>query len=396
MKNQWSAIFTGTTKVKVSGRGIERFLNQLTRSGISIWNVKRHGAEAITFQMGLKDINQLRGPARTSKCKIRFIERAGGPFFLKKLWTNSGFLLGGAAFLAVIIILSNMVWGIEINGASPATEHKIRKELSQLGVEKGKLQFTVEGVDEIQRDLTDNIKALTWVGVELQGTTYHLQVVEKKEPEKPEVLKPQNLVAKKKALVVKMFVEEGEPAVELNEYVRPGQLLVSGTIGKEDETKSVPARGEILGETWYKTHVDLPLNSTFKVFSGKEKRNYYLGTGGKDLKVWGFGKHQFKQSETESNQNPIKIFKWELPLSVKKETIREREVVVRIYSEKQAVQVAKELARRDIKSRLPEDAIIKGEKILHQSIENDKVKLITYFRIIEDIAAGQPITQGDE
>ena len=45
--------------VKVTGKGIERFLNNLTRSGLHIWNVKRHGTETITFKMKLNAFRKL-------------------------------------------------------------------------------------------------------------------------------------------------------------------------------------------------------------------------------------------------------------------------------------------------------------------------------------------------
>lgn len=395
MKNQWIHIFSGTVKVKLTGKGIERFLNQLTRNGVSIWNVRKHGSEAVTFYVNLLDVKKLRIPARESGCKIRFLERAGGPFFLRRLWTNSGFLIGACLFFATIMLLSNMVWGIEIKGASPATEHQIRKELDKMGISVGQLQFSIDNVESIQRVLTDQIGALTWIGVELKGTTYHFQVVEKSEPKKAEAIGPQHLVAKRKAAIVKIFVEKGEPVVKVNDYVLPGQLLVSGLYGKEDDLKSVAASGEILGETWYSTKVEMPLKSTFQVFNGNEKRKYALKIAGKALPVWGFGKPEFSEYETEVNEQPVRFFKWSLPLSVEKKTLREREQVTRIYTKQEGIESAKELARKDIKNHLPENAIIKGEKILHQSIENDKVRLITHFTIIEDIAVGQPIIQGD-
>jgi similar to stage IV sporulation protein len=395
MKNQWIHMFSGTVKVKLTGKGIERFLNQLTRNGVSIWNVRKHGSEAVTFYVNLQDVKKLRIPARDSQCKIRFLERAGGPFFLRRLWTNSGFLLGACLFFALIMVLSNMVWGIEIKGASPATEHQIRKELDKMGISVGKLQFSIDNVESIQRVLTDQIGALTWIGVELKGTTYHFQVVEKSEPKKAEAIGPRHLVAKRKAAIVKIFVEKGEPAVKVNDYVLPGQLLVSGLYGKEDNLKSVAASGEILGETWYSTKVELPLKSTFQVFNGNEKRKYALKIVGKVMPVWGFGKPEFSEYETEVNEQRVKFFKWSLPLTVEKKTLREREQVTRIYTKQEAIESAKELARKDIKKHLPENAIIKGEKILHQSFENDKVNLTTHFTIIEDIAVGQPIIQGD-
>lgn len=395
MKNQWTQIFSGTLKVKVTGKGIERFLNQLTRNGVTIWDVRKHGTEAVTFHLSLNDVKKLRVPARNSQCKIRFLQRAGGPFFLKRLWTNSGFLVGAALFLTLIMVLSNMVWGIEIKGASPATEYQIRKELDKMGIRIGKLQFSIDNVESVQKELTDQIQALTWIGVELKGTTYHFQVVEKSEPKKTEITGPRHLVAKRKASIVKIFVEKGEPVVKVHDYVLPGQLLVSGLYGKEDDLKSVSARGEILGETWYSTIVELPLKSTFQVFNGNEKRKYSLKIGGRGIPFWGFGNPKFTDFETEVNEQPVKFFKWELPLYIEKKTLREREQVTRVYTKEEGIESAKEMARKDIKNYLTENAIIKGEKILHQSFENDKVRLITHFTIIEDIAEGQPIIQGD-
>ena len=55
-----------------------------------------------------------------------------------------------------------------------------------MGVKIGKFQFNMDDVDTIQRKLSDRIEVLTWVGVELKGTTYHFQVVEKQQPEKVE------------------------------------------------------------------------------------------------------------------------------------------------------------------------------------------------------------------
>ena len=188
MKNQWIEFFYGRVTVKVSGKGIERFLNVLTRNGLHIWNVKRHGTETITFKMRLRDAKNIRHYARKSDCTISFLRRSGVPFLLKRAIKNSGFLGGAGIFLLILMFLSNVIWGIEIKGAKPATEYQIRKELDKMGVKIGKLQFFVDNVEGIQRKLTNNVGELTWVGVELKGTTFHLQVVEKNEPQKAKAI----------------------------------------------------------------------------------------------------------------------------------------------------------------------------------------------------------------
>jgi similar to stage IV sporulation protein len=393
MKNQWVEFLFGRVTVKVSGKGIERFLNVLTRNGLHIWNVKRHGTETITFTMRLQDAMKIRYFARKRECTISFLQRSGMPFLFKRLLKNSGFIAGGAIFILLILLLSNVVWGIEVKGAKPATEYQIRKELDKMGVKIGKVQFFVENVEGIQRNLTNNISNLTWVGVELKGTTYHLQVVEKKEPEKPEQLAPQNLVAKKKAIIANMYIENGQKLVDVNDHVQPGQILVSGVIGNEGQTQLIAAKGEVWGETWYKSNVELPLETNFKVFTGQEKQKHSLIFGDFEIPIWGFGKLEFTEYETERNVRKIHFLKWDLPISFGNETLREREEITRTYTQKQAEEHALELAKKEIKSSLDEDAIIKDQKILHKEIKNGKVILDIHFKVIENIAVGNPIPE---
>jgi similar to stage IV sporulation protein len=395
MKNQWIYYYSGMVSVKVTGKGLERFINTLTREQVSIWKVKRHGVHAMSFEIKVGDAHKIRKVVRNSGCKIEFQRRTGLPFLIKRAIKNMGFFIGAFLFLVVITLLSNMVWGIEIKGADPATEYKIRKTLDEIGVKKGKFQWSLGTPEAIQKSITESMDELTWIGVELQGTTYHLQVVEKNEPEKQEEFGPQNLVAKKKATIVDYFVEEGKPLVSLHEVVSPGEVLVSGAIGREGEEQLVPARGEVLGETWYWTEVDLPLSTNFQVYTGNETRKHAITIGNIKIPVWGFGKVEYKESVTEENNKPIKFLKWNLPVSYQQSTIRESENETRVYTEKQAYTVAREMARKDIKSLLPEDAKIKGEKVLRQLVKNGKVNLIVHFQVIENIAEPQPITQGD-
>ncbi|PFP25475.1 sporulation protein YqfD [Bacillus sp. AFS073361] len=393
MNNQWIEFFNGRVTVKVSGKGTERFINVLTRNDFPIWNIKRHGTETITFNMRLKDAKSIRRYARKSNCSVSFLRRNGLPFLFRRMLKNSGFIAGAGIFLFLLLLLSNVIWGIEIKGAKPATEYQIRKELDKMGVKIGKLQFFVDNVEGIQRKLTNNVGDLTWVGVELKGTTFHLQVVEKNEPKKPEHLSPRNLIAKKKAIIVNMYIENGQKMVDIHDHVDKGQLLVSGAFGQEDSPELVAAKGEVWGETWYKSHVELPLETNFKVFNGKEKEKHFILLGNFELPVWGFGKPEFSNYETEENVHKIHFLKWELPVSYLNKTLREREEVQRSYTNKEAQQIAIELAKKQIKGQLDEDAIIKDEKILHKANKNGKVILDIHFKVIENIAVGQPISK---
>ncbi|QNG61173.1 sporulation protein YqfD [Metabacillus idriensis] len=394
MKNQWINFFYGIVKVTIRGKGMERFINDCIRNDIPVWNVRRE-EESLSFFIRLKDVHAIRSVARKNECKCYLKRKAGLPFLIQRSLKNSGFIIGFGLFFIVILLLSNMVWGIDIKGAKPSTEHLIKKELDAMGVKVGKLQFFIDDPDTIQRKLTNNIQELTWVGVELIGTNYHLEVVEKNEPEKITLSGPQHIVAKKKAIITKMYVEQGQPAVTIHEHVREGQILVSGFIGNEKNQQKVAAKAEIFGETWYRAEVIKPIETTFNVFSGKDKRKYYLKLGSFHVPVWGFNQEIFPSFEMEDDVRTVKFLKWSLPLGYVKEIYREKEVVKRSYSINEAKEAALNDGKKELQQKLGDEAEIKGQKVLHQSSENGKVKLIVLYQVIENIVKTTPIVQGD-
>lgn len=385
----------GYVKVKAFGKGTERFINQLTRRGMRVWEVKRVGDDVLVFHIQLADLSKLRQIVRKSECKVTFLQGKGIPFLRKRILKNSGFLVGMFAFLFCLFILSNMVWGIHIHNAKPETEHHIRKELDRMGVKVGRLQFRMDDVDAIQSALSDRIEELTWVGVELKGTIFHFQVVEKQQPKKVEDTSPQHLIATKKAIITQMYVEKGKSIVNVHDYVGKGQLLVSGIIGSEDKPEIIAAKGVIKGQTWYKVTVEVPLKTTFSVYDGKETTRYYLHVKGISLPVWGFSKMDFQEYEEDITVRPFYFLKWQLPVFYKERTWRSKQDITRVYTKKEAFVKGEEVAKRNLEKQLAADAEIIGEKILQETLDNGKVTLSIHYQVIEDIATGQPIIQGE-
>lgn len=395
MKNQWVYFFTGSVTVKVTGKGLERFLNRLSRQGIYVWEVRRLDENSITFKLSLNKIHHFRRAIRKSGCSASFIDKHGFPFYIKRLIYNGGFLAGLATFFVLIFILSNMIWGIEIEGAEPKTEERIWKELDKLGVQIGSLQLLTDSAEEIQRTLTNNIPAITWVGVRVEGTVYKLQVVEKNQPKPEKETGPQHLVAAKKGIIVKMYVQEGQPMVAINDYVKKGQQLVSGEIGVEDRYSYIASKGEIIAETWYKSEVSIPLKKELTVLTGNEKNKHYLKFWKWDVPIWGYGNPKFEEYDQDLTTHPFKFLRWELPIRYKEINIHEVEKAKHELNQEEAVAAGIEIAKKDLLSKLGEEAKIVKENILHKEVENGKVKITIHFTVHEDIAKGQPIIQGD-
>ncbi|ALC81667.1 MULTISPECIES: sporulation protein YqfD [Bacillus] len=396
MKNKWFSFFSGTVQVEVKGPGIERFINECMRKKIPLYQVRRKNGHVLFF-IRLSDVYALRRAIRNFECKCSFTKRKGLPFLIRKSMRNSGFAIGFFGFFLILFLLSNMVWSIHITGAKPETEHEIRKQLNEIGIKIGRLQFVTPTPEIIQKELTDRVSNITWIGVELNGTDLQMKVVEKNEPEKPEYVSPQDLVAKKKAVITNMFVEKGVPLVTVNEHVRKGQKLVSGIIGYEDNKQKVAAKGEILGETWYKSTVTVPLETTFQVYTGKVKTMHKLAAGSQSIPFWGFSlsDEEMGASKTEKLTYPLHFLQFKLPLSYEKELIRETETSKRSYTEKQAIEEGIKMGKKDVEKKIGIDGKVIDEKVLHQTSENGKVKLIILYQVIENIVKTTPIVQGD-
>lgn len=391
MKNLWFQQLSGLVKVEVTGKGAERLINQLVRDGIFLSRIERTGGEHLSFYMPAKAVPALRQARRQHRVKIRFTERSGLPFAWKRARNRWGLMAGTLLFILVLTVLSNTVWKVEIVGAKPGTEEKIVRQLKMMGIERGKLQFFLAEPEEVQRKLAEKIDEITWVGVQTDGTTFRVQVVEKERPKADPPLSPRHLVAGKEAIIVEMYVERGQKMVSVNDYVSPGQILVSGLIGNEKEKRAVAAEGTVLGKTWYKTAAEIKMKTEFSVLSGEKMTAHAIKFWDFSLPIWGFQKDRYQQKKVERTEKPFHFLFWKLPVSYIKTTVRETEVHEKTYSVEEARKAGLEMAKKDLLSRLPEGAEIESEKILHEKLENGTFKLTVLFDVIENIAIGRPI-----
>ncbi|MDT8861787.1 sporulation protein YqfD [Alkalihalobacillus sp. MEB130] len=399
MKNNWTNHLHGYVRVRIDGDYPERFLNRCIEEEISIWQIKKIGDNRIVCYMNVEDAKRIRPLLRMTNCKVSFIQRNGVPFLIRRMIVRSGFIAGLASFLVIMFILSNMVWGVEIKGASPQVEHELRQVVTEMGIKRGAFQFSLPSVELIQRDVTELVQGATWVGVRQKGTTFEFEVVEQQLPEEAERYSPRHLVATKKAIIHKIFVEHGQAIVKPNDFVQKGDLLVSGYIGKKDaedeEKELVPAQAVVLGEIWYQSTVSASLDTLFTTLTGEKKSKHYISLSGFDIPIWGFGSIPFEESAESLHERPFRLFNWSLPITYKRNDYLETKRHERSYTKEEAVRAARERARVELINDLPHDAEIIGEKVLHEAVENGKVNLRIHYQVIEDITSEQPIIQGD-
>ncbi|MDF2536237.1 MAG: yqfD [Bacillales bacterium] len=369
MKNFWLTFFGGIVEVKIIGTGVERLVNRLSKIGVAIFQFKKIDKEISLFEMRLSDVGHLRKMVRGQALKVTFTHKKGIPFLFSKFMRNKGIIYGIPFFIVIIFVLSNIVWSIQIDGASIETELKIRKQLKQLDVKIGKFSFKEGDPKAIQKKLTDEIPNITWIGVQSQGAVYRLKVVEK--------------------LIPKVDDNEAHPVlVKKKQLVEVGQPLVDGYIGTQENPKYVGAKGIVLGETWYQTTSEVPLKIKFQRLTGNSKTNHHIKVFNLSLPFWGFTSPKFKEISIEQTQTFFHFWKWKLPISLKKTQYNEVVVSTRILTEVEGEKLAKENAYLDLLRVIPPNAKVMKINLLQKQISSDKVRVMMHYEVIEDIATG--------
>ncbi|WP_042145988.1 sporulation protein YqfD [Paucisalibacillus sp. EB02] len=408
MKQIQGSFIKGYVRIVVTGDRPEMFIQESVNRGVTVWNIKREGRKSCSGNVKLSDIPEIRKIRRERNYKITFEERRGYPFLFSRFFRRKEFVFSFIMSILLILFMSNIIWKVEITGELPKEiEEKIATQLNAYGIHAGAWIFTIDPPAKIQQKLTDDIPELLWVGVRQKGTTYQLEGVEKIVVQDDKVEGPRNLVATKKGIIKRMYVSKGVPQVEINDYVEPGKILVSGKLNEvpeseeEDENKEnrkeivVPAEGEIIASTWYEVDVTIPLKQNYELLTGQQEKKYYIGIKNFKFPIWGFGSPDFQDVHHDSTTSPIKFLKWNLPINIIESTLSEKQLQKFERTKEEAVQAGIKQAKEELQLQLGPDAKITSEKVLHESLENGKVKLYLYITVEENIAKAQPITQGD-
>lgn len=386
----------GYLKAAITGAETERFITRCAEEGIRMWQVRRKNETTLICYIELTEAGKLKKILKETGSRMRILDKKGVPFLWGSIRSRLGMVAGLFFFLVLLLTLSNMVWDVEVNGADPKLEEQIRSLLKNDHLYVGSLEFFVPATDQLESKLSAKLINVTWIGVSQDGTSYRIDVVQKKYPKKIETAGPRNLVAAKQAVIHNMFVETGQPVVESNQFVKPGQILVLGRIGNENEPKFVSANGKVIGETWYQSETAIPMKSRYTLYTGKSATQHRLVFWGWSLPIWGFKAESFKNYDKEVIRKPLRFLIWELPVSYEQMLYREKQTIMRSLKENEALSEAKETAEKKLLNELPDDSEIVSSTIEDKRMESGKLTVRIHYIVYENIAIPQPIDPAKE
>ncbi len=226
-------LLCGYVQFSASGGFTERFINLCSLEGIPLWNLKPE-TNRITACTSINGYLSIKKSAVRSGMRLKVLRRRGLPFFLDKYRRRSGLLIGFVLFLAVISLMSSMVWTININGNSVTTNEEILTVLAEAGLEPGVFSDRLNAA-EIRFFALSRLENVTYIAINLMGSAVNVEVTERTPV--PQLISsdaPCDVVSAVDGQIAVLEVYEGTKMYKPGEAVRAGDVLAGGFVELAD------------------------------------------------------------------------------------------------------------------------------------------------------------------
>ena len=396
--NQMQGIIT----VRLSGLNYEKVINMALMRGIYIWDIT-HKEGSLEFKIRRSAYEALANITADSGMQMEIIKLEGIPFIKRILKRRSGLLSGALLFILAIYLMSSFIWFIEV-------EHNLKVETSTILLTAAK-HGLYEGAGkwnfsrrEVEKAMLIDLNQLSYVKVDVRGVKATIEVVEKIMPS-ADITGPCHIVAAKDGVVEEILLLEGQVNVQEGAAVSKGDILISGIkiyqpesiyqAEDEIELEALPpeivrARGIVRARVWYEGYGECNRINKKVVYTGRESRTIMVKSPWKELAIFGDRDPGFEEYDQKIKSKEINStwggFGWTVV------TAQEKNTIVTHISENEAVKIAREKAREDLKNRMTAHQYLKDLKSEILSSPSDPVlRCRVSIEVVEDIAQAEPI-----
>jgi len=374
-------MFLNCIKIKVIGKNIERFIKRLHNEKIEMLDIKYINYKEVNIKIYEKDY-ELIEKIKTIY-EIEIIELYGLLKIKQKLKENIIVILSIIIGCIIIYFLSNTIFKVEVIHSDYNLRNLLYEELKNNEIEKYKFKKSYDEIQKIKEKILNQYKdKIEWIEIEEKGTKYIVRLEERVINNTKEDETPRNIVAKKDAIIISINGTSGEIIKNKNDYVKKGDIIISGEIKLYEEVKKrVKANGEVYGEVWYKASVEYPLNYYEKNKTGKEKNVFTITFLNKKYRLFDFNK--YKNEEIKENiivKNDI------IPFKLSFDKVKELNIIDQKLTIEEAKEKAIKEATNKIESKLKDKEYVIEVKCLKSEEKDSKIILELFITVCENIA----------
>lgn len=388
MRDSFLEIFNNVIKLKIEGKNINRFLRRLIANKVELLGVKIKNNNEMVIKIYQKDYEKVL--EIKSIYDIHF-ENVYGLIKIKRLLSINKILI--VSFLlcfGILKLLSSIVFKIEVIHIDPYIRSLVYQELSNHGVRENRFKWDYSKLEKIKESILNKHRdKLEWIEIEEIGTKYIVRIEERKINKLPEKKENRHIIAAKDAIIKDIDAHVGEAIKNINDYVRAGDIIISGKIltPRSDENL-VAAEGKVYGEVWYQATIEYPFVVHEENETGRKKYSlvFYFLNSSFDI----FGFKDFKNKKII--RTPIlknNLFPFGIALEEQIETRVKTEI--NTYSE--AYLKAMEVGREKIEKNLKDGEYIISENSLKIDVKDSKIIIDMFYSVYEDITDYQKIIE---
>ena len=362
----------------------DRFLRKLISSNIYFYDVKYIDKDKLLVKINLEDYKRVKRLGFFSKIKVVKYEGYVG---IKKHFKNNLYFYLMAIFCFILMdIITSFIVSVEVIHENSRIRNLVTSELYDSGVKRFSLRKDFDQVEDIKNKILDNNKnTLEWLSITREGMTYTVRVEERiiTSIDKEEGFR--HIISTKNALVTKVVSSKGDVLVRSGDYVKKGDILISGNINLYEEVKgNILATGDVYGTVWYTTEINFPFVYEEKVYTGEVRSNLTINS-----------KVLFKNKYKDFDKKDVKsISVFGLKFSFYKE--HEYKLVSKRYNKIDAENKALEKIKEEFETRLNDKGVVISQKVLKKEENNSTMSMSVFVVTNEHISKALYYEYGSE
>lgn len=380
MKNTFLNKIESSVRVKITGKNVNNYLKRLIANKIDLIDLKYNSHNEAVVTIKYSDYLKLKTVRSSYDVKVT---NTYGKLRIRNKMKRSYILLSSIILgIALIILLSNIIFSIEVIHTNKSVIELVGNELNKNGLKKYTFKKKYKDIKKIEdKILNDNKDKLEWISIDIIGTKYVVRIEERKIKNENNDNIYQDIVASKSGVIKKIIALSGEKKYEIDNFVSKGDTIIKGSITKpNNEVILTHASGLVYAEVWYQISVEYPYQYKEEILTGNKKNIYYLKFINKRLELFNFKKYKNFQKEPK-----ILLYNNILPISLVKEKQYEVNIIDEIYTTEEVINKAITLAETRLMSSNKKIDKIDKVSIIKKEEYDSKIKLDLFISVIEEI-----------
>lgn len=318
-----TAYLQGRVLVCATGSRPEAFMNRLHRSRIPMKSPRREEDGSLWFWLPAKDFARLREPAFKTGTRVRIKKKQGLFVAMRPFRRRFGLGVGLVLFLGLTLYCSCFIWQIEIKGCQTVSVTQIQQDLKQLGLTVG-CRRRID-VGQIENEYLMGNDKLSWMSINIRGTTAYVEVKEKGlHPKMEDLSVPTNIYAARDGVILSIRDYGGTRQVQRGEPVLAGDLLVSGDwTDKYGVRRLSHCIATVIAATRRETSVTVPLQEQLRQKTGKKRSFFTISLGNCKIPLYFSKKITYNNYDMVEEEYPLRIASFAFPLRLAVSTAEE-------------------------------------------------------------------------